>query len=105
MNPPFNDDITDDKKRVTRGWVSWFQFQTGGGKVTQPAVGGSPFTYRNTTQIRQEALVTGGTVSSVQFSRDNINFYTCPGNQTVMLPGDYLKITWSGLPTLTIIPI
>jgi hypothetical protein len=104
-NPPFNENIIDDSKRVARGWITWFTSVSGGGAVSTPTVGASPFTYKNGTIIRQQVLVTGGTVSSVQLSRDNSTFVTLPANQAVLFPGDYLKITYTVLPTLTVFPI
>jgi hypothetical protein len=105
MNPPFNDDLIDQAKRVSRGWVAWFTSVTGGGKTSTPTVGASPFTYKNVTQVKQQVFVTGGTVSAVAISRDNVTFLTLPANQAILFPGDYLKITYTVLPTLTIYPV
>jgi hypothetical protein len=108
MNPPFNEILTDDRKFVSRGWIAWFTSITGGGKITQPTVGSSPFTYQNTTNLRQQIVLTGGTVSAVQFSRDNSNFYTLTATSGVpvtLLSKDFLKITHTGAPTMTVIPI
>lgn len=109
MNPPFNEDLVDDKKRVSRGWISWMLAVAGGGKITQPAVGASPATYRNTTIFRQQAILTVNALSSLQISRDNINFYTLStilGTPVTLFPQDYLKISYAGAaPTLTVIPI
>lgn len=105
MNPPFVQALVDNINHVGREWITWFQFATGGGKATQPAVGGSPFTFQNTTLYRQQATVTGGTVASIQYSRDNSNYFTLTSNHIVLYPGDYLKITYSVLPTLTIFPV
>lgn len=109
VNPPFNEGLVDDKKLVARGWVTWFLAATGGGKITQPAVGSSPFTYRNTTIGKQQAILTVNALSALQISRDNVNFYslsTTLGTTVILFPGDYLKITYGGsAPTLTVIPV
>jgi hypothetical protein len=106
MYPPFNSDVIDERKRVASGWISWFLSVTGGGKVTNPALSASPATYQNTTNGRQQAFISAGTVTSVALSRDNSTFYTLPASIAVLLPGDYLKITYPGAaPTLTVFPI
>ena len=109
MNPPFNEDLVDERKRVNRGWISWFTGVAGGGKITQPVVGGSPFTYRNTTIFKQQAILTGNALSALAISRDNATFYalaTTLGMPVLLFPGDYLKITYGGsAPTLTVIPV
>jgi hypothetical protein len=108
IQPPVYEALIDDAKRVAHNWVSWYQSVTGGGKVSQPTVGASPFTYHNVTNVRQEIVLTGGTVSSVQFSRDNITFYTVSSSQgipIILSSGDYLKITHTGAPTMTVIPL
>jgi hypothetical protein len=109
MNPPFVEDLTNKANKVSVPWISWFQFATGGGKVSQPAVGGSPFTYHNTTIFKQQAILSVNAISNLQVSRDNSTFYTLSttlGTPVTLFPGDYLKITYGGsAPTLTIIPI
>ena len=112
MNPPFNEDLVRQDKmpdgkmylKVSRGWISWFTGVTGNGASFSPTVGGSPFTYQNTTNTKLQAFVIGGTVSSLQYSRNNVTFFTYTG-PIVLGPGDYLKITYTVLPTLTVFPI
>jgi len=105
LPPPFHTQIVSDTKKVSKEWTSWFQGVAGGGKITQPTVGASPFVYQNTTNIRQQVIVTGGTVSATAVSRDGTNYYTLAVNQAVLFSGDYLKITYTVLPTLTVIPV
>jgi hypothetical protein len=105
MNPPFNANLIDQAQKVARDWAAWFQGVTGGGKITTLTAGVSPYTYQNTSNSKQQIIVTGGTVSSVQYSRDNLTFYVLPAYQIVLFPGDYLKITYTVAPTLVIAPI
>lgn len=111
MNPPFNEELIGpgSKKTVSIPWISWFQFSTGGGKITNPVVGGSPFTYKNTTIVRQQAILTVNAISNLQVSRDGTNFFTVStvlGTPITLFPGDILKITYGGsAPVLTVIPI
>jgi len=66
---------------------------------------GSPFTYKNATTGVQQILISGGTVSAVQFSRDGTNFYTGNSNLVVLSPGDSVKITYSAAPTVYKVPV
>lgn len=75
--------------------------------VAAQVVGASPYTYQNTSDFDLDAVVTGGTVSAVAFSRDGTTFYTTATatNATVRLnPGDYVRVTYTVLPTMTLIP-
>jgi hypothetical protein len=75
--------------------------------LTLPAVGPSPYTYQNTGDFDIDAVVTGGVVSIVSFSRDQVTFYTvatATGTTVRLNPGDSVRITWSGLPSLILIP-
>lgn len=75
--------------------------------VADVTVGASPFIYQNTTEYPLTAVVSGGTVSDLAFSRDGVNFYTfadaTPGS-IALNPGDMLRATYTVAPTLTIIP-
>ena len=80
--------------------------------VTQPlltpTVGTSPYTYQNTTGYQAVVSITGGTVSAIQISRDNTNFYTLAvaTNATLVLGiNDYVKITYTVAPVLKIFTI
>lgn len=74
--------------------------------LTAPAgitVGASPFLYHNTSTNDQSVIVKGGTVSKVEFSRDNTTFFdvgVVAGMFTVS-KGDYLRVTYTVAPTMT----
>lgn len=75
--------------------------------VAGQAVGASPYTYTNSGDFDVTALVTGGTVSAVDFTRDGTNFFTvstATNTSIVLNPGDGVRITYTVLPTLTLIP-
>jgi hypothetical protein len=75
--------------------------------VAGQVVGASPYTYTNNGDFDVTALVTGGTVTAVEFSRDGTNFFTVSTatNASVTLnPGDSVRITYGVLPTLTLVP-
>lgn len=67
-------------------------------------IGASPFTYQNTANLPVDVLVSGGTVSAIAFSRDNVTYYTVgTTGQFHLEPGDYLKITYTVAPTMTLV--
>ncbi len=70
------------------------------------AVGASPFTYQNTTGYDADILTDIGTVTSIAFSRDNVTYYTT-GLITGIVrlsPNDFIKVTYTVAPNMTLIP-
>jgi hypothetical protein len=69
-------------------------------------VGASPFTFQNTTGRPVDLIVTGGVVSAIDFSRDNITFYSVGQTAGVfwLSPYDYLQVTYTAAPTITLVP-
>jgi len=69
-------------------------------------VGASPFTFQNTTGRPMDLIVTGGVVSAIDFSRDNITFYSVGQTAGVfwLSPYDYLRVTYTATPTITLVP-
>ena len=68
--------------------------------------GASPYTYQNTLGYPADVIVNGGTVSAIAFSRDNATFYTAGtiGGIFPLSPYDYLRVTYTVAPTMTLIP-
>lgn len=64
-------------------------------------VGSSPFTY--VAPFAGTVVVSGGTVSATAFSRDGSTFITMPAGVVPVARGDQVKVTYSGLPTMTMI--
>ena len=69
-------------------------------------VTGSPFSYQNTTTFRADVIVQGGTVSKVEFSRDGSTWYDVgvTAGMFGLSPSDRLRVTYTGAPTMTLIP-
>ena len=91
-------------------WLQQYLFLVGRNPVNTVAgqtVGASPYTYQNTGDFDIDAVVTGGTVSVVAFSRDGTTFTTVASASPAWIrlnPGDYVRVTYAVLPTLTLIP-
>lgn len=68
--------------------------------------GASPYTYQNTNTYPVDVIVNGGTVSAVAFSRDNATFYTVGQINGVfaLSPYDFLRVTYTLVPTMTLVP-
>lgn len=69
-------------------------------------VGASPYTYQNTNSYPVDVIVRGGTVSTVEFSRDNATYYNVGtiAGMFALSPYDYLRVTYTVAPTMTAIP-
>ena len=71
--------------------------------AVQPiAVGASPFTYQNSQDAAIVVIVSGGTVTTIQFSRDGTNWYTVGllAGQFWLNPGDRLRVTYVVAPNM-----
>jgi hypothetical protein len=86
----------------------WYRFFQGSYQGVPPsaevtvAVGGSPFMY--TAPVKGFVILTGGTVTAVQFTRAQT---TLTGQTSGLFPlnqGDILTVTYSGLPTMVFVP-
>lgn len=69
------------------------------------ALTGSPQTYHNTATGDID-VIAFGTVSLIEFSRDNVTFYSVQSSSGALhlSPGDYIRITYTGTPTFTGVP-
>jgi hypothetical protein len=75
--------------------------------ISTITVTSSPFTYQNATGYNASVIVTGGTVSLVEFSRDGVTFYTIGTTTNTMVflsPMDFVKVTYSSVPTMVVVP-
>jgi len=73
--------------------------------IITPTVGASPYTYQNTTGKLANVSVTWGTVSAVEISRDNSNFYqiaSATNTAAILGINDYAKITYSSTPVVKV---
>ncbi len=66
----------------------------------------SPFTYQNTTAFNGDVIISGGTVSDIEFTRDNTTFYTVGFIEGVLRlsPSDRVRVTYTVAPTMTYVP-
>lgn len=88
----------------------WFFFWQGLFKGLAPAAvvpmtpGASPYIY--TAAVKGFMLVTGGTVSLVEFSRDGVTFYSygATSGQFTLNAADRLRVTYTVVPTMTFVP-
>lgn len=71
-----------------------------GAPLDAPAVGASPFSY--VSPRRQAVVVSGGTVTLVEFSRDGATFYGTGlvAGMFVLETGDILRVTYAVAPTV-----
>lgn len=67
-------------------------------------VGPSPFTF-TATQHAGNLYVLGGTVSTIAFMRTSLLALPWTDGIFPLSLGDSLIVTWSGIPTLTFVPI
>lgn len=70
------------------------------------SVGASPFVLTNTTGVRMDFLMSLGTVSLVEFSRDQSTWDNCGllAGQFRLNPADSLRITYLVPPTIVAYP-
>lgn len=69
-------------------------------------VGASPFLYQNVTQRPCTVLISGGTVTTISFSRDGVTFYLVGvlAGSFHLSPGDFLRVVYILAPTMTLVP-
>jgi len=104
--PQFNQPLTSGG--VTN--KDWYFFWTGLFRGLAPAFevpitpGASPYIY--SPDVKGFVILTGGTVSLVEFSRDGTNFYdygTTQG-QFLLNGADQLRVTYTGAPDMVFVP-
>ena len=78
-----------------------------GDQPTQPAPGASPYLYANNTSAPIQAIVAGGTVSAIQVQRPGGGAVTTglTSGTFRLAPNDVLIITYTVVPTLTLLPV
>jgi len=65
-------------------------------------VGASPNIYQNVSSFNEVVIVSGGTVSNIDYSTDNVTFYDAGATSgSFPLPiGTYLRVTYTAAPTM-----
>ena len=95
------------ERNISKDWYFFFAGLFRGlapGNVTDVTLTGSPFTF--TAPAKGFVVVTGGTVSSVEFSRDNTTFYPMGATSGSFTLGaaDLLRVTYTVPPTMVFVP-
>lgn len=70
------------------------------------AIGASPYTYQNVSYLREDVITQGGTVSTIEFSRDGATWYNV-GFTSGVVPlemGDSMRVTYTVAPNITRVP-
>jgi hypothetical protein len=104
--PTFSQAITPGYKNDSV-WYRYFQANENGeppANESAIAVGGSPFTFVAPT--KGMVIIAGGTVSLVQFNRSGtqVNFGQTTGNY-ILAQNDAIRVTYSGKPVMTFVPL
>lgn len=67
---------------------------------------GSPFSYTNASAYTKDVIISGGTVTLIEFSRDEAAYYTTGliTGIVTLSPGDTVRTTYAVAPTMTAVP-
>ena len=71
------------------------------------SLGSSPCKFQNTSACKMSFIVTGGTVTTIEMSKDD-STYDVVGllaGQQILAPGDWMRITYVLAPSVTYTPI
>jgi hypothetical protein len=92
-----------DPTKVRLEGIKWRVFPLPPVGVT---AGTSPWVYQATQGYRETLIVSGGTVSFIEFSRDGATWFGLgeTAGMFVLDPGDQLRITHTAAPTVTRVP-
>jgi hypothetical protein len=70
-------------------------------------VGASPFVYRNTDFYPEDIIISSGTVSNIEWSRDGTTYYSLgiTSGKVRLELGEYLRVTYTTAPTMIKVPL
>lgn len=85
--------------------MRWGQASSGVAPSNIP-VGASPFTYQNVLSNPVSVMISGGTVTTISYSRDNVTYFLAGllAGMFHLSPGDFLKVVYVLVPNMTLIP-
>lgn len=100
-----------DVKELDQRWFKWLNdvamVLNGDGLLppTGVTLGASPAVYRYVGPNSGSLIVSGGTVSLIEFSRGGVVYYTTGqiAGMFALSPTDYLRITYTVVPTVTLV--
>lgn len=76
---------------------------------SQPSVGASPYVYSNGASYSVLLVITGGTVTLVERSRNlGVDYFAVGAlvsGEFIVPPGDKVRITYAVAPTVTVFPL
>jgi hypothetical protein len=77
------------------------------GPGTTVSVGASPFSFVNPLPVPANVMISGGTVTTIEFSPDGVNFtlFGLLGGQVHLNPGQVCRVTYVVAPTMTYFPV
>lgn len=119
QDPPLLEPLQDPRDhKITLLWRAWVQQvntalnRTGavtlGGPRAVVAVtpGASPWVYQSPFAGDVRLLVSGGTVSALAFSRDGVTYYSLgiTSGQITLSQNDFLRVTYTVVPTMIAVP-
>lgn len=83
----------------------WSQIESNAGAAAI-TVTASPFTYQNTSNGPGCVIVSGGTVTTISYSRDGSAFFLCGllSGMYHLSAGDFLRVVYVLAPTMTFVP-
>ncbi len=106
--PPYSVPMYEDVEMITRWkgyWVA-LDLAVNGTQVDALAVTGpSPITAQNTLACDQLYFVAGGSGVTIEYSRDGASYFPTgvTSGQVTVFPGDFIRITYTTLPTATVV--
>lgn len=113
QDPPLKEPVNaKDTGQMSTSWEQFFRdvWKQINRLAPRPAVavvvGASPFTYQAPFAGDTRIIVAGGTVSALAYSRDGVVYYPIGivAGMVTLSQGDFIKITYTVVPTVTAIP-
>ena len=98
---------------ITREWYRFFLnlfVLSGSGQPpaepTAVTITASPFTYINTSNLLVDIMISGGVISTLEFSRNGVTFFNTGSYYGMfgLSPGDRLRATYVTPPIITLVP-
>lgn len=106
--PPYMDVMYEGPEMITR-WKGWFlgldQVINGTQVASSVLTGASPIVAQNVESCDQIYFTAGGAGVIIEYSRDG-STYSPTGvtsGQVIVFPGDFIRITYTTLPTITVV--
>lgn len=106
--PPYGVPMYEDMEMITRWkgyWVA-LDLAVNGTQVDALAVTGtSPIVVQNTMSCDQIYFTAGGAGVIIEYSRDGSTYFPTgvTSGQVTVFPGDFIRFTYTILPTITVV--